>query len=255
MGTIPLAINEPLLDALTSHSAPKLDLPYIAPPPVLPTHIPHGIALRSWHQADIGGAKPGGQQLTKTGLAVYGSGADIFNQHDSFHFLFHRAAGNFAFTAILTHLLQSSQWAKAGLMLRESESPNSAFAMINAIPGNMVAWTIRPTNGANVIQKMAPVAGFPVQLKLVRTGNRVTGFYRPGPGHWKKLGSVDLPKNTAMRQLGFAVLSHKPWAYTCARFSGITLERTGRTTVNVADRRGLNKRRRIATASAGPAVK
>ena len=235
MGTIPLAINRPLLDALTSPRAPKLDLPYVAPPPVLPTHIPHGIALRSWHQADIGGAKPGGQKLTKAYLAVYGSGADIFNHRDSFHYLFHRTSGEFSFEATLTQLLPSSQWAKAGLMLRASEQPNSAFVMINAIPGRMVAWTCRAANGADTTQKMIPIFGFPVRLKLVRTGNRVVGFYHTGIGKWKKAGSLAMPAHILMRQVGFAVLSHKPWAYTCARFSGITFKRPGRTTVKIAD--------------------
>ena len=253
MGTIPLAINRPLLVALTSPQPPKLDLPDIAPPPVLPTQIPHGIALKSWHQADIGGAKPGGQKLTKKYLAVYGSGADIFNHRDSFHYLYHRITGEFSLAATLTQLLPSSQWAKAGLMLRASEQPNSAFAMINAIPGKMLAWTCRAANGADTKQKMIPISGFPVRLKLVRTGNSVAGFYQTGGGKWKKAGSLVLPTSTFMQQVGFAVLSHKAWAYTCARFSGITFRRSGHATVKIAEYRGRARLTAIAAAKIGPA--
>ena len=254
MGTIPLAINRPLLDALTSPRPPRLDLPYIAPPPVLPTHIPHGIALKSWHQADIGGAKPGGQKLSKACLAVYGSGADIFNHRDSFHYLYHRASGEFALTATLTQLLPSSQWAKAGLMLRASEQPNSAFAMINAIPGKMLAWTCRAANGADTTQKLIPISGFPVRLKLVRTGNSVAGFYHTGSGKWKKAGSLVLPASF-MQQVGFAVLSHKSWAYTCARFSDIAFKRSGRKTVKIADHLSRASSTSITAAAMGPAEK
>ena len=254
MGTIALAINRPLLDALTSRRAPRLDLPYVAPAPVLPTHVPHGIAIRNWRQADIGGAKSGGQKLTKGYLAVYGSGTDIFNRHDSFHFLYRRTTARFSLSATLTQLLQSSQWAKAGLMLRASEAPDSAFAMINAIPGNMVAWTCRPVNGANVIQTMAPISGFPVRLKLVRTGDTVSGFYRPLSGSWKKLGSIRTAKDTKMRQAGFAVLSHKSWAYTCARFSAITLRISGRAVVKIAARQPRHRSDLMAVAPAGVAT-
>jgi glucan 1,3-beta-glucosidase len=253
MGTIPLAINRPLLDALTSRRAPRLDLPYVAPPPVLPTHIPHGIALRDWRQADIGGARRGGQKLTNGYLAIFGSGTDIFNRHDSFHFLYHRATENFSFSATLMQLLQSSQWAKAGLMLRESEASDSAFAMINAIPGNMVAWTCRPAADANVTQTMAPMPGFPVRLKLVRTGFTISGFYRPMRGVWKKLGSIRFAKGTKMSQVGFAVLSHKPWAYTCARFSGITFKRPGHAILKIADYRGYESSSSITAAAIGTA--
>ncbi len=255
MGTIPLAINRPLLDAMTSPHAPRLDLPYIAPPPVLPTHIPHGIALRSWHQSDIGGARPGGQKLTKAYLAVYGSGADIFNHHDSFHYLFHPASGEFSFAATLVQLLPSSQWAKAGLMLRASEQPNSAFAMINAIPGKMVAWTCRAANGADTTQKMIPISGFPVRLKLVRSGSQVIGFYHTGTGAWKKAGSLAMPTHTLMPQVGFAVLSHKPWAYTCARFRGIILKRPSRKTVKIAENRIPENAASITVAIGGEADK
>ena len=255
MGTMPLAINIPLLDALTSPHAPKLDLPYIATPPVLPTHIPHGIALKSWHQADIGGAKRGGQKLSKAYLAVYGSGADIFNHRDSFHYLFHRTSGEFSLAATLTQLLPSSQWAKAGLMLRASEQPDSAFAMINVLPGKMVVWTCRAANGAEATQKMIPISGLPVRLKLLRTGKSVAGFYHTGRGKWKKAGSLVLPASALMQQVGFAVLSHKPWAYTCARFEDITFRRSGRATVKIADHRSRASATSITAAAIGTAEK
>jgi glucan 1,3-beta-glucosidase len=237
MGTIPLAINRPLFNALTRHRPPTLDLPVIPPPPVLPTHIPSGIALRGWHQANIGASRPGGQQLTAAGLAVYGSGADIFNQRDSFHFLYTRAAGNFSFSASITELLQSSQWAKAGLMLRASDVPNAAFAMVNAIPGGMVAWTCRPANGANVIQKMLPTHGFPIRLKLIRRGAKVTGYFSAAGKKWQQLQTWTIPGKLKLRQLGFAVLSHKRSAFTRAEFTHIALHRTGLPPLEIAMRR------------------
>ncbi len=226
MGTIPLAVNRPLLAALTSHRPPAIDWPHIGPAPVFPKTAPRTIAMRGWKQTDIGGARPGGQRLSVGSLRIYGSGSDIFNKYDSFHYLFVAAPRRVALSASVRNLLWSSQYAKAGIMLRTSNKPDAPFAMINVFPTHSVAWVCRTATGGGTVQKLASCNGFPIRIKLVRNSSAVAGYYRAGAGPWVKLGSTPAPRVLAAGRIGFAVVSHNPQVLTVAQFSDVRL-RTG----------------------------
>lgn len=200
----------------------------------MPIVIPHTLAIRSWKQADIGGALPGGQRLTGGSLQVFGSGSDIFNRHDAFHFFYEDDAGNFDLSATVEKFLWSNRWAKAGVMLRSSNRANSAFAMVNVFPFHAVAWACRSKTGGSVSQNMVSVAGFPVQVKLARKRGVVRGYYRIKTGPWIKLGSTTAPAAAAMRRLGFAVLSHNPFVFTRADFADIKIRKSGAPTQKFA---------------------
>jgi len=224
MGTIPLAINRPLLSALTSKDAPPLALPDIGPPPVFPSSAPHHIAMRGWKQADIGGARRGGQKLTTAVLEVFGSGSDIFNQHDSFHYLYTRAAGNVTMTTTVRSLLWSSMYAKAGIMLRASNRSNSAFAMVNVFPTGSIAWVCRKKTGGGTNQNLASASQFPIQIRLTRHAGIVAGYYRTKGHLWVKLGSTRATQVVSAGHIGLAVSSHNPAVLTSADFSDIRLK-------------------------------
>lgn len=224
MGTIPLAINKPLLAALTSQKPPAIDWPNIGPAPVFPKSAPRQIAMRGWKQADIGGAKPGGQKLARSVLDVFGSGSDIFNQHDSFHYLYTRAARHCGLTVTVRSLLWSSSYAKAGIMLRANAHPDSPFAMVNVFPTDSIAWVCRAKTGGGTSQNLVSIPQLPVQIRLIRSGGRVVGYYRAPHHPWVQIGSTHAVSIMAARHIGLAVLSHNPAVLTRAQFSNIRLQ-------------------------------
>jgi hypothetical protein len=223
MGTIPLAVNRPLLAALTARRPPSLNWPHIGPAPFFPAAAPRSIAMRGWRQADIGGARPGGQRLAAGVLKVYGGGADIFNQFDSFHFLYTPAGHRVTLSTEVRSLLWSSQYAKAGIMLRAGDHPDSPFAMINVFPTHSVAWVCRSKRGGGTVQNLASCRGFPIRIKLVRRNGTVSGYYRDGLAPWMKLGSTRAANLLSGGRIGLAVVSHHPRVLTVAVFSNVRL--------------------------------
>jgi hypothetical protein len=51
---------------------------------------------------------------------VRGSGRDIGGKADSFYFLYQPVTGDFQITVVAHDPIRTSEWAKAGLMMRES---------------------------------------------------------------------------------------------------------------------------------------
>jgi hypothetical protein len=99
-------------------------LPAAAAPPASP-----------WVSRDIGdpGAK-GSTDVDANGVwTVQGSGEDIFDVTDQFHFAYQPVRGDASLTARFLSLQGgSSEWAKAGLMVRENPSDGRRPAGITA---------------------------------------------------------------------------------------------------------------------------
>jgi ABC-type transport system involved in multi-copper enzyme maturation permease subunit len=80
------------------------------------------------------------------------------------------------------------EWAKAGLMVRESMEPGSRFAAVLVTPGHGVRLQ------ANYTTDLAGSDGpAPRWLRLSRTGDTITGYESADGTSWSEVGSVDLP--------------------------------------------------------------
>src|SRR5438876_86825 len=81
-----------------------------------------------WTAADIGGpAAAGSTDVDGSGVwTIRGSGVDIDNNADSFHFAYQSVTGDSSLTArLLNRQGGDGEWSKAGLMIRENATPGS----------------------------------------------------------------------------------------------------------------------------------
>lgn len=90
-----------------------------------------GMGLFDGH-LDIGDVAVAGNAAYNASTQEYevtGSGADIWGAADEFHFLFKEVSGNFTLkgTVMLDPLESTNDWAKAGLMVRDSIDAGSVF--------------------------------------------------------------------------------------------------------------------------------
>jgi hypothetical protein len=84
------------------------------------------------HPASIGGfieAPVGTYSMT-------GSGADVWNTADEFHYAFKMLTGPGSIVAKVLSVDNTDPWAKAGVMIRETLEPGSKFAAVLITPGN-----------------------------------------------------------------------------------------------------------------------
>src|SRR5207248_10997888 len=107
----------------------------------------------NWHCADIGNpALAGSQSQSGSTWTVQGTGYDIWNASDQFHFVWQSLAADGSASAHILSQTNTSTWAKAGVMLRQSTDPGSPYYVALVTPGNGIVVQYRTTQGGNAIQ-------------------------------------------------------------------------------------------------------
>jgi aryl-phospho-beta-D-glucosidase BglC (GH1 family) len=179
-------------------------------------------ALWSGDAGDVGW--PGAAAYAGGTYSVSGSGIDVWSAADSFHFAFRAVSGDCTLIAQVASLQNSNnnvdQWAKAGVMIRESlnQDAANAFISISAQNGSLFSW--RPAAGM-ASQSTGSSGAVPYWVKLVRSGNTLTGYAGPG-ATWTQVGSQTIPMASNVFA-GFAVTAHNNIELDTATFTSESL--------------------------------
>ena len=122
-----------------------------------------------WADRDVGTPNAtGGAAFSNNTYTVSGSGNDIFNASDNFHYVYQPLMGD---GTIIAHVLSqgnANAAAKAGVMIRESLNANSTFADVVATPASGILFQDRATTGASA-------AGSSTRATLTPRRSRLTG--------------------------------------------------------------------------------
>ena len=92
-----------------------------------------------WADADVGGPAVAGSASYASGVfTVNGSGADIWGGSDQFNYVSQPLTGNASIVARVTSQSDTDPWAKAGVMIKQSTTSGSSYALLGVTPGNGV---------------------------------------------------------------------------------------------------------------------
>lgn len=109
---------------------------------------------------------------------VNGSGADIWGESDSFHFYNFERDTDVTVTLFIEKWETNNDWAKGGIMIRESLDANAAHTMI-ASTGNLgVSHFYRKTTGDITRTLNTYVGTKRVWLRLVKEGSKFTSYMK-----------------------------------------------------------------------------
>jgi ABC-type transport system involved in multi-copper enzyme maturation permease subunit len=164
---------------------------------ILAALITVGIALLD-HSECGGQATPGGRVITGYGCAApIGPGGEAVT--DSFTFAHRPLAGDGTITARVTALTMPGgngparlqPWSKAGIIIKASTRPGSAYAAMLVTPGHGVRMQYDFTGDvAGLPGAVSPAA--PRWLRLTRSGGTVTGYDSTDGTHWTTVGTARL---------------------------------------------------------------
>lgn len=182
-----------------------------------------------WSNADIGNATPAGSATfnpQSDEFTVSGSGADIWDRADAFHFDQTPMTGDFAIYATVESVENVNVWTKAGLMIREGLSPGARHASLFVTPtaAKGIAFQRRTTANGLSVHTAGPLKTAPVLLLLKRTGDLISAYYMDAPGSsagWILIGRETLPSLAATVNVGLAVSSHVNGRLATARFQSL----------------------------------
>jgi hypothetical protein len=189
--------------------------PFTAPPAA---GLPAG-----WEGGDIGAVGQTGSSTSSGGtFTIAGSGTDIWDAADGFHFVRRPLVGDGELVARVVSLDPTDAWAKAGVMIRETLAADSRFAMSVVTPSNGTTLQYRTSPGGGCSLQWGPAHGAPYWVKISRSGDVFTGAASGDGMTWTTIGSVTIPMGASVH-IGLCVTAHNNAAKASATFDSVTL--------------------------------
>jgi hypothetical protein len=187
-----------------------------------PAHAQSG-QLPPWRWADIGAVGIPGSvtQEPNARLLVSGAGSDVWGTADSFLFAYQNIRDG-SITASPESESNTSPFAKAGVMVRQTLDPGSPEVILDVKPDGGIEFMTRSSQGGETtfiaggsVPVQSDIPMFSLQLILSRVGGTVRASYCSN-GSCFDLGSTPFPEGPAL--IGLAVTSHNPSTLNQARF-------------------------------------
>lgn len=182
-----------------------------------------GAPSSHWLTEDVGAVNAAGSfDLSGDVFTVQGSGSDIWNSDDEFRYVFQALTGDCSITARVLNMQNTTGWAKAGVMIRESLDPASKYVINFMSPANSVALQQRDTTGgaASGVSNPPGLAA-PYWLRLVRAGDTFNAFVSPDGINWAPAGTTTVAMNANV-YVGLAVCSHDDGTLCQAQFDNVS---------------------------------
>jgi uncharacterized repeat protein (TIGR02543 family) len=174
-----------------------------------------------WASQDIGSVGLAGSASYSAGIfTVKGAGLDIWGTADAFRFVYKTLAGDGQIVARVASLQSSNAWAKAGVMIRQSLTASSAHAMMDVTPGNGAEFSRRTLAGGTTTASVLAGVAAPYWVKLIRTGNIITGYVSSDGINWVQVGTSTISM-TSSAYVGLIVSSHNSSLLSTATFSNV----------------------------------
>lgn len=174
------------------------------------TPAPHKVGA-FMQDSDIGDVKQKGSSTFDARTDTYrvvGNGNDLWAAKDDFHFVSRKVSGDVAITATVTPVISSNEpHSKAGLMVRQDLSPDSAYADIVVHQNGLVALQYRETRGGSTHEIDTPHTG-PGRFQLVRKGDYVSISIADADGKLREASGLVFVKLRAPYHVGLLVCSH-----------------------------------------------
>lgn len=174
-----------------------------------------------WNFRDVGPVGVAGSATYEDGVfTIVGSGRDIESNNDGFAYVSQPWSGDGNISARVISQTKSDDWAKTGVMFRESGQLDSKFVMVQVTPSNGIGFVWRnDTGGGSDWTNLGPVT-LPIYLKLERVGNVFNAYKSSDGGNWTLIATrtVNL-KNDLM--IGLPVTAHNNGTTSRVKFDEV----------------------------------
>jgi regulation of enolase protein 1 (concanavalin A-like superfamily) len=151
-------------------------------------------------------------------FSVSGGGNDIWGTLDQFHEVYQPLSGDGTITARVVSQTSTDGWAKAGVMIKQSTTAGSPYALLAVTPGNGVTFQHGFDSSVSGGSYSFPNAW----LRLVRVGNKVTAYSSADGQTWTQVASTTLTTTDPVT-VGLFVCSHNAGTLGTATFDHVSV--------------------------------
>ena len=165
----------------------------------------------------LAGVSNGSQNAGASPAVAIGTGGEAVT--DDFYFVHQSLDGNGSITAQVASLDTelptptgstfphiAVPWAKAGIIIKASTKPGSAYAAVMATPAHGVRMQYDYTHDTTGLPGAVSAAS-PRWLRLTRSGDTITGYDSADGRHWAEIGTASLAGLPSTVQAGLFVTS------------------------------------------------
>jgi regulation of enolase protein 1 (concanavalin A-like superfamily) len=175
-----------------------------------------------WVDQDIGPTGAGGNASASSGVFTVNGAGTIWGNSDSFNFVSQPVSGDVTVVARLTSIQNTSTYAKAGIMIRESNAPGAAHVILDVRPTGDLEFMIRPSTGAATTFLGTMSQAPPTWLRLTRSGTTITADGSADGSTWTTIGSTTL-SISSNALVGLAVCSVAANTLNTSTFDNVTV--------------------------------
>ncbi|NLT75341.1 MAG: DUF1349 domain-containing protein, partial [Planctomycetes bacterium] len=173
----------------------------------------------------VRGNAPAFKETADGGVIMSAVGTDIWNTTDQFRYAYKSLSGDGSITVRVDSLVRSNEWAKAGVMIRETLEAGSKHAFMCVTPDYGTTFQRRPVAGTDSASTDVGGSPAPRWVKLTRTGNVFTAHDSMDGVTWTEAAvspALEI-QMAASVYIGLAVTSHDAAITTAAEFSNVAM--------------------------------
>ncbi len=153
-------------------------------------------------------ALAGSAAYASSQFTLSGAGSDIWSTSDQFSYVSQDATGDSDMSLRVDSQTNTNEWAKGGIMYRESTAAGSAFVMFVITPSHGIELQYRATTNGSAANVNLGSYTLPQYLKLTRVGNTFAAYKSSDGSSWgTALGSTSVTMSSGIK-MGMAVTSH-----------------------------------------------
>ena len=174
-----------------------------------------------WTDSDVGSpAVPGSASYSYANgvFTVNGGGADIWGTSDQFNYVSQPLTGDGSIVARVTSQSDTDPWAKAGVMIKQSTTSGSSYALLGVTPGNGITFQY----GFNASTSGGSYTFPNGWLKLTRTGSTITAFSSADGSTWTPVGATTISLTDPVT-IGLFNCAHNASALNTATFDNVSV--------------------------------
>jgi hypothetical protein len=181
-----------------------------------------------WTSQDIGSVGGLGAAGYDSGtFTVIGSGTNIWNPADEFQFVHTTMTGDGFIEARVVSLEDYHDgWSIAGVMIRETLSNTSKYAMMDVTFSQVAQFQWRTTSGGSSGYVDGPAVTAPYYVRVTRSGNTLTGQISANGSSWTTVGSITISMTSTVF-IGLAVTATDNERLNTAVFDNVDSSATG----------------------------
>ena len=186
--------------------------------------VTQGSLPAGWDSQDVGTViAPGSSNASGGTYTISGSGANIATTADGFQYASKPVSGNCTVTARILSQSNPNQYARSGVMIRETKDAGGTYEMMCVQPGGHFFEQHRSTTNANGSASASVTQTLPYWIRSVRSGNSFSSYYSPNGTTWTQVGTTQTIAMATSVYAGLAVNSHADGELGTTTFDNVTI--------------------------------